>query len=420
MKRIILLMAAIVCLATSAMAEVTDDQALSPALWQQGVARCAQYTAYDKGFAKGDDYMKGKYPDGYTLEDLNALYGYHQKWAEIYKQFKPFENKGGSINDLKQIVEKPQVWTLVERGFRGFIQDHPELENAPAQAPAAPEQGGEQTQEEKPEGNGGETAGPTVKEESKPGVACPANLPLWLGIIGALLGLWALLTALSNRGKVKEMQRAFARELERTNANLQEFSTDTADRIKALSIRMTGKPSYADDLAVADEAPAEEEPEIVEEEVEPAEDVAEEPAEDAVEAVADEPAEEVAEEADEDIDVEEPAEAAAEEEEVMNLFMSKPDENDDFTRVSNDYEPGNSIYVLTSFDGKRGEFEVIDKPEVHRYALMMPAENLIRACSGNAIQIPSGTRIVTDRAGEAEFIDGKWHVVVKAIIHYEG
>ena len=48
------------------------------------------------------------------------------------------------------------------------------------------------------------------------------------------------------------------------------------------------------------------------------------------------------------------------------------------------------------------------------------AENLIRACSGNAIQIPSGTRIVTDRPGEAEFIDGHWHVIVKAIIHYEG
>jgi hypothetical protein len=104
----------------------------------------------------------------------------------------------------------------------------------------------------------------------------------------------------------------------------------------------------------------------------------------------------------------------------MNLFMSKPDENDDFTRVSDTFEPGNSIYVLTTFDGQHGTFEVIDKPEVHRFALMMPAENLIRACSGNAIQIPSGTRIITDRAGEAEFIDGKWHVVVKAIIHYEG
>ena len=85
-----------------------------------------------------------------------------------------------------------------------------------------------------------------------------------------------------------------------------------------------------------------------------------------------------------------------------------------------EFEPGNSIYVLTTFDGKHGKFEVIDKPEVHRFALMMPAENLIRACSGNAIQIPNGSRIVTDRAGEAELTDGKWHVVVKAIIHYEG
>jgi hypothetical protein len=106
--------------------------------------------------------------------------------------------------------------------------------------------------------------------------------------------------------------------------------------------------------------------------------------------------------------------------EVMNLFMSKPDENDDFTRVSDVFEPGNSIYVLTTFDGQHGTFEIIDKPEVHTFALMMPAENLIRACSGNAIQIPNGNRIITDRAGEAEFIDGKWHVVVKAIIHYEG
>jgi hypothetical protein len=88
--------------------------------------------------------------------------------------------------------------------------------------------------------------------------------------------------------------------------------------------------------------------------------------------------------------------------------------------VSNEFEPGNSIYVLTTFDGKHGTFEVIDKPEVHRFALMMPAENLIRACSGNAIQIPNGSRIITDRAGEAEFIDGKWHIIVKAIIHYEG
>ena len=140
-------------------------------------------------------------------------------------------------------------------------------------------------------------------------------------------------------------------------------------------------------------------------------------------AAANEPVEEtVLQEIDNDeIEDEAPAEAIENEEgEVMNLFMCKPDENDDFVRVSDTFEPGNSIYVLTTFDGTHGTFEVIDKPEVHRFALMMPAENLIRACSGNAIQIPSGTRIVTERPGEAEFIDGKWHIVVKAIIHYEG
>ena len=110
----------------------------------------------------------------------------------------------------------------------------------------------------------------------------------------------------------------------------------------------------------------------------------------------------------------------AADDEVLNLFMSKPDDNDDFTRVSDTFEPGNSIFVLTTLDGQHGTFEVIDKPEVHQFALMMPAENLMRACSGNAIQIPSGNRIVTDRAGEAEYVDGRWHVVVKAIIHYEG
>ncbi|MBQ1746599.1 MAG: hypothetical protein II043_04885, partial [Muribaculaceae bacterium] len=188
---------------------------------------------------------------------------------------------------------------------------------------------------------------------------------------------------LSNRGKIKEMRRNFARELDRTNANLQEFSTDAADQMKALSIRLTGK-GYRTNEAIAEEFAEEEAPEAAEQ-------------------------------------TDEVPQAVTEEEgEVMNLFMSKPDENDDFTRVSDTFEPGNSIYVLTTFDGQHGTFEVIDKPEVHRFALMMPAENLIRACSGNAIQIPSGTRIITDRAGEAEFIDGKWHVVVKAIIHYEG
>ena len=385
MKRFTLLMAAMICLAISALAQVSEDQTLSTSLWKQGIGRCAHYTAYAKGFAKRSDEMLAKFPQGYTLDDLNEIYGNQgQKWEKIYNEFKKNEGRNGSINDLKELVT-PQIWKLVEPDFTAFISNHPEMAQ---EAPAQPdEQQGEATEgQQEKSADKANTALP-AKAENRTPIACPADLPLWLGILGSLLGLIALLISLSNRGKIKEMRRTFARELDRTNANLQEFSTDAADQMKALSIRLTGK-------AIRNQP-----------------------------AAASEPVEEtVLQEIDNDeIEDEAPAEAIENEEgEVMNLFMCKPDENDDFVRVSDTFEPGNSIYVLTTFDGTHGTFEVIDKPEVHRFALMMPAENLIRACSGNAIQIPSGTRIVTERPGEAEFIDGKWHIVVKAIIHYEG
>ena len=390
MKRITFILAAIVCLAISAMAQqnqpnqINADQPLAPALWKQGIATCAHYTACDRRFGKKIEEIKAKYPNGYTLDNLNDFYGGQgRKWEKIYNEFKKEEGHSGSINDLKELVS-PQIWNLVEPDFMAYITEHPEAANA---VPDSAE--GDQNGEEVQENNNGDSTAPVGVTDTKKthggGISCDANLPLWLGILGSLLGLCALLISLSNRGKIKEIRRAFTRELDRTNANLQEFSTDAANQMKTLSIRLTGKV-----------------PHDYQADVEP---IAEQPADEPV--LEEEP-------------VIEEEEAVAEEGELLNLFTSKPDENDDFTRVSDTFEPGNSIYVLTTFDGKRGKFEVIDKPEVHNFALMMPAENLIRACSGNAIQIPSGTRIVTDRPGEAEFIDGKWHVIVKAIIHYEG
>ena len=397
MKRITLLMAAIICLATTAVAQISENQTLSTTLWKQGIATCAHYTAHARGFAKKIDEIKGKYPQGYTLDDLNEVYSNQgRKWEKIYNEFKKEEDKNGTINDLKELVT-PQIWKLVEPDFQAFMTEHPEaMQDVPAQ-PADKKVDGENAEGEQQDAEA-ENAQEPKAEKANNGVACSANLPLWLSIIGALLGLWALLTALSNRGKINEMRRTFARELDRTNANLQEFSTDAADQMKALSIRLTGKAirngetePFMAEPANEVEAATEEAPALYEEEP-----------------------------ADEPVVGEAPVEDEENNDEPLNLFMSRPDENDDFTRVSDTLEPGNSIYVLTTFDGTHGTFEVIDKPEVHRFALMMPAENLIRACSGNAIQIPSGNRIVTDRAGEAEFVDGHWHVVVKAIIHYEG
>ncbi len=380
-------MAAIICLATSALAQISENQTLSTSLWKQGIARCAHYTAYAKGFAKRSDEMLRRFPQGYTLDDLNEVYDNQgAKWEKIYDEFKQEEGKSGSIADLKELVT-PQIWKLVEPDFNAFITDHPDMaQEAPApEATDGEAQEGEQG--DKAQANEGEAnaAKPASSLPSLP--ACPANLPLWLSIIGLLLGLWALLNSLSNRGKIKEMRRNFAREIDRTNANLQEFSTDAADQMRALSIRLTGKAARMQEPVADDLAAINDDVQVADEET-----------------------------AATDGDV---APIAADDE-VLNLFMSKPDDNDDFTRVSDTFEPGNSIFVLTTLDGQHGTFEVIDKPEVHQFALMMPAENLMRACSGNAIQIPSGNRIVTDRAGEAEYVDGRWHVVVKAIIHYEG
>jgi len=389
MKRFTLIMAAIVCLAISAMAQNADDQPLSPALWKQGVATCAHYTACDRRFGKKIEEITAKYPQGYTLDNLNEIYeGQGSKWSKIYNEFKKSENKGGSLNDLKEMVT-PQVWRLVETDIKAFITDHPEIANAVPADPAS--ENPEGVQEDGQENNAEpiHDARHRQMQKANNGISCPANLPLWLGILGSLLGLAALLIALSNRGKINEMRRSFAREIDRTNANLQEFSTDAAEQMKALSIRLTGKAARTK----AEEAPA----------------AVAEPIEEPLDEEEEQPQAEVEEIADQEV-----------EREVMNLFMSRPDDDDNFTRVSDTFEPGNSIYVLTTFDGVHGTFEVIDKPEVHSFALLMPAENLMRACSGNAIQIPNGTHIVTDRAGEAEFADGKWHVVVKAIIHYEG
>ena len=381
MKRITLILAAIVCLAMTAMAQnenadstikagLDDAMTLAPAQWQQGIAICAQYTAFDKGFSKRIEELKAQFPNGYTLEDLNEVYGSKgNKWDKIYQEFKKEEGKSNrTVADLKDLV-KPQIWRLVEPDFQEFLQAHPEAATAavtPAEGDSVPQEGGEET---------------APAQEKKDNACCgTVNWPLWLGIIAALLGLWALLTALGNRNKIAELRRTFARELDRTNANLQEFSDAAADEMKALSIRMTAeRGEMTPAVATAIEA-AQQEREAVDEE-----------------------------------------ETISEEDDIepMTLYLAKPDENDNFTRVSDTFEPGNSIYVLSTIDGQHGNFEVINKEEVHAFALMMPAENLIRACSGNAIQVPNGKRIVTDRPGEAEFFDGKWHIVVKAKIHYE-
>ena len=102
------------------------------------------------------------------------------------------------------------------------------------------------------------------------------------------------------------------------------------------------------------------------------------------------------------------------------FFVSRHDEGGFFSSVSSRMEPGNSIFRLSTADGVNATFEVICDAGVHQLALMMPTENLTRACTGENIQISAGkTRIVCDAPGTAKKEGNRWRIVKPAVIHYE-
>ncbi|MBO7609273.1 MAG: hypothetical protein J6S96_03605 [Muribaculaceae bacterium] len=101
------------------------------------------------------------------------------------------------------------------------------------------------------------------------------------------------------------------------------------------------------------------------------------------------------------------------------IYLAKPDTKDCFTRATSQFELGNSLFALTTTDGVHGSFIVIDNADAQRFALMMPTDNLTRACTGNGIQVSTGkTGIITDVPGEATYDNGVWRITRKAIIHY--
>lgn len=102
------------------------------------------------------------------------------------------------------------------------------------------------------------------------------------------------------------------------------------------------------------------------------------------------------------------------------LYLSRPDANGVFMTASARIEPGNSLFKLTTSDGQKGTFEVINDASVHQLALMMPTENLTRACTGPNIQISAGkTAIVTDAPGAAVKEGAQWRIVRQAVVHYK-
>ena len=104
------------------MTPTSYDEVLHPDYWKQGLAICAHFTAYSKGFGKRIEDIHNQFPQGYTLDDLNEVYGARgQKWENIYNEFKAKEGTCGTINDLKQQMVAYHLWGLVEPELRTYF-----------------------------------------------------------------------------------------------------------------------------------------------------------------------------------------------------------------------------------------------------------------------------------------------------------
>lgn len=335
--------------------------------WKRGIAIVGQHAALDGRYGRAESEL----PENYTLDDLNKVYK-TAKWKSVYSVLKAKESNVGTMQQLKDIASEYTSPNIVERSLKAYIASHPE-KSAPA-AVTAPGDAAISDGEAAPADtmNNDEvavinaSAGRTEEGGSR-------GVSMFIDIVLFLISAVALYMAWMARHENAELKKELEYKNNKMASQFEKFSKNITTDLNRVTYKVNkrrvadgteGTISFNDDGGAA---------EICEPVLEP-----------------------------------------------RKYFLTKPDANDYFMRATDGMEVGNSIYELCTFDGLTGTFRVIDNADVHHFALMMPTENLARACTGNAIQISNGnTRIVTDRDGTARFENGKWHVAVKAIIHYE-
>ena len=426
MKKIIFTLVCVMAAMTSISAQ-DGAKNLSQGQWNHGLAIGAQWIATDLGFAQNESQVISRTNENYSLDDLKVMYGARDKWVVFYDKLKKHENETGDIEKLiSTIAAEYDKGAVIKNGVKRDVEKYnashsgDDVKTQPDEIipNAAPEAGTDAavaaTDSTASAANAeGEAAEAKSESDSSHGLLYILTiLGLALGAIGTFLAMQARkenqAMARDNRDDINNMQK----QIDKLRAALKGAPVADGDKGKkhhkhnnldekdglaqTQKIEFDNKPAAAT-VATAAAAAASKK----------AEPKKEEPKQEApVETKKEEPKQE-------------PAKTSSFGEPRI-LFMAKPDEDDNFSRSSSQYEPGNSIFELTTMNGKSGSFSVINKTEAHKLALLMPGDTLTRACSGNNIQSTAGkSRIVTDRAGRAQLENGKWHIVVKAIVHYE-
>lgn len=425
MKKIIFTLVCVMAAMTSISAQ-DGAKNLSQGQWNHGLAIGAQWIATDLGFAQNESQVISRTNENYSLDDLKVMYGARDKWVVFYDKLKKHENETGDVEKLvSTIAAEYDKGAVIKNGVKRDVEKYnashsgDDVKTQPDEIipNAAPEPGTDAavaaTDSTASAANAeGEAAEAKSEGDSSHGLLYILTiLGLALGAIGTFLAMQARkenqAMARDNRDDINNMQK----QIDKLRAALKGAPVADGDKGKkhhkhnnldekdglaqTQKIEFDNKPAAATVATAAAAASKKAEPKK------------EEPKQEApVEIKKEEPKQE-------------PTKTSSFGEPRI-LFMAKPDEDDNFSRSSSQYEPGNSIFELTTMNGKSGSFSVINKTEAHKLALLMPGDTLTRACSGNNIQSTAGkSRIVTDRAGRAQLENGKWHIVVKAIVHYE-
>ena len=377
MKRtlsVLLVIMVSIATAVTLRAETDESKPLSAKQWQRAIAIVGQNAALDGRYG----HPESEFPEEYMLDDLNKVYK-SSKWKKVYEYLKSKETEGGNIEKIREIAKEYTQPAGVVRKLKEYIASHPEsASNTPPASPASALVDSEvpatqpvntatidaAPEEEMPATDSiaiiNATAGGSTSESH-------GGWAMVLDVILLLMSAAALYFAWITKKENAELKKELDYKTNKLNSQFEKFSKNiTTDLNRVTYLVNRRRPT------------------------------------------------------DIDFDGGEKDGAEAAYNGPKRLYLTKPDANDYFILTTEVVEIGNSIFELSTNDGVTGTFKVIDNPEVHQFALMMPTENLVRACTGKGIQISNGkTRIVTDREGTARLENGRWHVAVKAIIHYE-
>ena len=377
MKRtlsVLLVIMVSIATAVTLRAETDESKPLSAKQWQRAIAIVGQNAALDGRYG----HPESEFPEEYMLDDLNKVYK-SSKWKKVYEYLKSKETEGGNIEKIREIAKEYTQPAGVVRKLKEYIASHPESASntppaSPASAPVDSEVPATQPvntatidaapEEEMPATDSiaiiNATAGGSTSESH-------GGWAMVLDVILLLMSAAALYFAWITKKENAELKKELDYKTNKLNSQFEKFSKNITTDLNRVTYLVNRRRPTDIDFDGGEK--------------------------DGTEVAYNGP---------------------------KRLFLTKPDANDYFIRTTEVVEIGNSIFELSTNDGVTGTFKVIDNPEVHQFALMMPTENLVRACTGKGIQISNGkTRIGTDREGTARLENGRWHVAVKAIIHYE-